>query len=88
MAGRGGMRGGESRCDLGDFKEVFLPAAEARPRGQKSPQVERREAPFPDRKGKGNASQAFRAVRRRPGGLASLRVSRRSAPHAWGTRLK
>ena len=73
------MRGGESRCDLGDFKEVFLPAAEARPRGQKSPQVERREAPFPDRKGKGNASQAFRAVfAGRSGGLASLRVSRRS----------
>ena len=48
--------------------------------------MKRREAPFPDRKGKGDAFQGVSGGRvGRSGGLANLRVSRRFAPHGRTT---
>jgi hypothetical protein len=56
-----GTKAGESLPDRG-ARRALVPARKSRARGQKSPPPERREAPFPDRKGKGDASQASRAI--------------------------
>ena len=56
------------------------PHPEARAREPKSPPVERREAPFPDRKGKGDASQASRAALRQAAQEASQASAFPGAP--------
>src|SRR5579875_255506 len=83
-AARGGDEGAVATApDQGPSTGPSPPGSAVQGVSTRTPPVERREAPFPDRKGKGDAfpeGVSSGGLAGRPGSLASSRVSRRSAP--------
>jgi len=82
MAGRDGDEGWRKLPGSGVPKALRVSCPEAWRPGTEKPQVERREAPSPDRKGEGHASQACRAVLAEPlkGSRKPLRFSALRSP--------
>jgi hypothetical protein len=80
MAGRGGRRRAAGAARAGRPQAFRSPARKHGLRGQKSPRVERREAPLRFASGEDMLRKRVGRLASRSGGFANLRVSRRSAP--------